>query len=242
MDGEFTHTVEKFVRQVMQTRCLADHAGKVRNVHRLDYATSGVVLMALTKHAAAIASDQFERRSVCKTYVAVLHGHLPDPADGSQIEWTWNIAPTDDFIMQAGTASNPGRSAKTVVSVLERGMYCGTEVSKVRFSPESGRRHQLRVHAAAAGYPIVGDASYIENETNKYFPTRPAFFPPRMMLHAQRLEIDLPPASATVYGRKSGLRIATPCVFEAPDPFIDISGLRFDRLGIETELQHSTEF
>jgi 23S rRNA-/tRNA-specific pseudouridylate synthase len=242
MDGEFEHTVENFVRHVIQTRGLADQAGKVRNVHRLDYATSGVVLMALTKHGAAIASEQFVRRRVSKTYVAILHGHLPEPADGSQMEWTWSIAPTDGFNMQAGTASNPGRSAKTGVHVLEHGMYYGTEVSKVLFSPESGRRHQLRVHAATAGYPIVGDASYIENETNAFFPTRPGFVPPRMMLHAQRLEIELPPASATVYGHKSGLRITTPHVFEAPDPFDDMPGLRFDRPGIGTELEHSTEF
>jgi 23S rRNA-/tRNA-specific pseudouridylate synthase len=228
MDGEFTHTVENFVKQVVHARGLADQGEKVRKVHRLDYATSGVVLMALTKHAAGIASDQFERRAVEKKYIALLHGHLPDSDDSSPIAWKWNIAPTAGFSMQPGTVENPGRSARTVVSILERGTYFDTPVTKVLFSPESGRRHQLRVHSATAGYPIVGDATYIEDEC-VYFPDQPGFIPPRMMLHAGRLEIEIPPAAATVYGRKSGSRIATRRVFEARDPFENMAGLSLGR-------------
>jgi tRNA pseudouridine32 synthase / 23S rRNA pseudouridine746 synthase len=218
IDGEWTHTVEKFVLATIAARAGADVGKgletKVRFAHRLDYATSGVT--CLTKAAGAICCEQFERRSVKKSYLALVHGHLLDKCGKLPGEWTWPVADSDGFMMKLGTPSNPGRASCTEYTVVAQGTYHGAPVSKVMLIPATGRRHQLRLHAMAAGFPIVGDATYIIDEGKKYFGNED-FVPPRMMLHARRLEIGLPPSLAHVYGHKSARRQLVPKVFDAGD-------------------------
>lgn len=251
MDGEFAHTVEKFVLAAVASSPGGPPSGfdKVRNVHRLDYATSGVVLMALQKVSAAIAAEQFERRTVRKSYTALLHGHLRPSScddharaqvdDTGRIRWTWSIADGEGFAMVVGTQENPGRPCVTSVQVVAYGTYHGKPVTKVRLFPETGRRHQLRIHAAAAGVPIVGDATYIEDEGMTYFDDS-SFVVPRMMLHAQRLALLLPPASAIVHGKKSARGILVPRVFSANDPFEDLADLSLSPLA-DDEQTHSSQ-
>lgn len=221
MDGEFDHTVEKFVLSLVASQG-DEKIDKVRLVHRLDYATSGVVLVALSKVSTAIAATQFESRAVRKSYLAILHGHIA--AAKSVMTWNWAIANGDGFKMELGSCTNPGRMSTSICEVLGYGMYHGAPVSKVRLIPETGRRHQLRLHAAAALHPVVGDATYIEDNA-KYFKSNPSFYPPRMMLHAHRLEIRLPRASTPLHGRLSGIRQAEAMQFEAEDPFLNLAGL-----------------
>lgn len=221
MDGEFKHTVERFVFAYMaeQTGVKVD---KVRLVHRLDYATSGVVLVSVTKVATAIAAAQFEARTVRKVYIALLHGHISE--SNGVMTWSWPVAGSEGFKMELGSDANPGRSATSLCEVIGYGFYQGAPVTKVRLIPLSGRRHQLRLHAAAALHPIVGDATYSVNEIEK-FQGRPGFIPPRMMLHAHRLDIQLPTASAKLFGKKSGMRQIEPMTFIAEDPFLVLDGL-----------------
>lgn len=239
MDGEFTHTVEKLVLhqlKALQEDLTAAGFG-LRFVHRLDYATSGVLLVALSRHAAGVAATQFEKRLVRKRYLALVHGHLHLPSvtlgdvQSSPPHLVFDAAIADthpaSYRMTVGTEHNPGRVSMTKCYPIEYGMYRDAPVTKVCLEPHSGRRHQLRVHCAHAGIPIVGDATYIEDDA-VYFHD-PHFMPPRMMLHAHELEIALPPRDQTLYGRKSGLRNAITTKFSADDPFTAdrVDGLSF---------------
>jgi len=152
--------------------------------HRLDYSTSGVVLVPLTKQAAAQAAKQFQKRKTKKFYLALVRGHVLDQkidisaaiGDDSTPEWLRirMCTPAQD------TCVNP-REARTKLLVLERGSFNGKPATKVLLAPITGRRHQLRVHCHALGHTIVGDWTYS---------SRRDVLPPRMFLHAHRLIMD----------------------------------------------------
>ncbi|KAI7904360.1 pseudouridine synthase [Cokeromyces recurvatus] len=160
---------------------------KFRNVHQLDYATSGIFVLALNKKAAAVASKLFSERKVKKTYLAILNGHLRN--DSYFIEQPIAEDPNHDFRMKI---SSTGKPAQTLIQVIQRGQYqykdkeTGTEktipVTKVSLSPITGRRHQLRLHTKFIGHPIVGDYNYEEDYTATF----------RMMLHAHQIIFPLP--------------------------------------------------
>lgn len=210
MDGEFAQTVEKLIH----TAIGVDKNSGLRFVQRLDYATSGVLLAALTRPTAHLAGDQFERRTVDKRYRALLHG---TPAMNA--EWKWRIAEEhpQSFRMTALSESDTaGRTAHTEMRVLKRGIYHHAPVALVELKPSSGRRHQLRVHAAYSGFPIVGDATYGDEERDVF---GDGFQPPRMMLHAVQLKIKLPPAGAPFFGKKSAMKTAADMVFSTECPF-----------------------
>lgn len=217
MDGDFHHTVEKLVLHHMHTiRFDTTTDGfRPRFVHRLDYATSGVLLVGLSKHAAAVAASQFERRDVKKVYIALVHGVVAEKR-------VFDAAIADTvprgYRMTVGNAENAGRKSMTECVPVGWGTYHGARVTKVRLEPWSGRRHQLRVHLAAAGTPIVGDATYIERD-EVYFGD--GFMPPRMMLHAEQLRIRLPERGKVLHGRKSGLKEAVDMAFDGGDPFVE---------------------
>uniref|UniRef100_A0A7S3EEX3 Pseudouridine synthase RsuA/RluA-like domain-containing protein n=1 Tax=Rhodosorus marinus TaxID=101924 RepID=A0A7S3EEX3_9RHOD len=204
MDGEFDVTVEKLVRAHLTKKDATwEKEGKIRFVHQLDYATSGVLLLALTRRSAAFTCKQFERRTVQKKYLALVYGTIPP----GTYKYDENIAnqPGIDFRMTVGTSANPGRSALTYCTPVGYGEYLGKRVTKVLLEPSSGRRHQLRVHLLTAGFPIVGDATYaLDSELGPDDPNTP----PRMFLHAWNLLIVLP--------APIGLRL-----FETDDPFKD---------------------
>lgn len=234
IDGDFQHTVEKLALQYLQTHDNVHANGfSVRFIHRLDYATSGVILLGLGRVAAGVAATQFERRQVDKQYIALVHGHIPlskgdrhgpqGAKDGESSESPGALfiddpiadgLPKGSYHMVVGHDGNEGRAARTVCTPLQLGEYRGRPVTKVCLKPETGRRHQLRVHLASRGWPIVGDATYAEVNDHHAFGD---FIVPRMMLHARHLTIRL--AVDELYGRKSGLRTAKPFEFEAEDPF-----------------------
>jgi RluA family pseudouridine synthase len=128
----------------------------VRFVHRLDAETSGVLLLAKTPGALSVLSRLFETRQVRKKYLAVVRGHPP------QSQWICRlkIAPVPDAPgrMQAGESS--GKQAETEFTVLQQ----GRQSALVEAVPVTGRTHQIRVHLAAAGCPVLGDALYGEKD------------------------------------------------------------------------------
>ncbi|KAJ8598891.1 hypothetical protein CTAYLR_010274 [Chrysophaeum taylorii] len=162
---------------------------EVRHCHQLDYATSGVMLYALSKKAAAAAAKLFEARRVHKSYVALVAGHVV-PAD---LECSEPICqdPSNEFKMMCGDRDvvwpddkkrrKHSGPASTSFFVVARGTYKLKPVTKMSVEPASGRRHQIRLHALALGHPIVGDATYA--------PIDP--LDDRMMLHARELRIPL---------------------------------------------------
>jgi 23S rRNA pseudouridine955/2504/2580 synthase len=150
-------------------------------VHRLDKDTSGVLLLARTPRAAAYFSKAFSGRTARKVYWALVVG-VPSVADGL-IDLP--------IAKQPGTGGEKmhvdqenGLAARTRYRVIER---AGNRAAWVELQPFTGRTHQLRVHMAAIGHPIVGDGKYAGQEA---FLT--GSISRKLHLHARRLRIDHP--------------------------------------------------
>lgn len=146
-------------------------------VHRLDMATSGLLVMARGLEAQRRLSQAFAERRVDKEYTAVVHG-LPDD-DSGQIDLPlmsdWPNRP------RQRVDAERGKPALTHWRVLQRDAATGT--TRLLLQPVTGRTHQLRVHLLAVGHPIVGDALYGP-------PPRPDA--PRLLLHASRIGLPHP--------------------------------------------------
>ncbi len=153
-----------------------------RLVHRLDKDTSGVLLIARTPGSAAFFSKRFSTRSARKIYWALVTG-VPDIEDGL-IELPLAKQPGSGGEKMMVDESEQGQSARTRYRVLDR---VGNRAAWVELQPLTGRTHQLRVHMAAIGHPIVGDGKYGGPES---FLT--GSISRKMHLHARRLIIDHP--------------------------------------------------
>ncbi len=156
-------------------------SGRPKLVHRLDKDTSGALLIARTPRAAAYFAKSFSSRTARKVYWALVVG-VPSIEDG-MIELP--------IAKQPGTGGEKmhvdqkeGSPARTRYRVIER---AGNRACWVELQPFTGRTHQLRVHMAAIGHPIVGDGKYGGAES---FLT--GGISRKMHLHARRLKIDSP--------------------------------------------------
>jgi len=120
----------------------------------------------------------------------------------------------------AGAGATPAataRDAETLVQVLRYGRFGGLPVTKVLLQPLTGRRHQLRVHMAECGAPIVGDVTYSRAEATAAVDAAA----PRMMLHALRLAVDWSALSSSAEMRRvraAGVTLPEPLDVTAPDP------------------------
>jgi len=151
--------------------CIAQPA-----VHRLDMATSGLMVLGLTAGAHRGLSMSFEARSVIKRYVAVLEGEVQ--ASGGEIELAFRLDP-DNRPCQVYDPVN-GRTGIT----RWRKIDCSAGRTRVEFLPETGRTHQLRLHAShprGLGCPIVGDSLYGSGKRGD-----------PMLLHASGLQFPHP--------------------------------------------------
>jgi len=126
-------------------------------VHRLDKNTTGIMLVAKTDEAHWRLSLQFERRTIQKTYLGVVHGKLE--LDGDEINAPIGVHPVvrEKFaVMVQENKIDIGKSAVTFYEVAER--FRGFTL--VKLMPKTGRTHQLRVHMSFLGHPMVGDTMY----------------------------------------------------------------------------------
>ncbi len=158
-------------------------------VHRLDRDTSGVLVVAKTEAAHRSLSRQFKARLVRKRYVALVHGELTREA--GRIEAP--IGRREHDRRRMGVRLQGGREARTVYRVLRR--LPGMTV--LRLDLETGRTHQIRVHLAHIGHPVVGDRVYGGRRERR----RAASEAPRAdraMLHAWRLAFQHPRTGAWV--------------------------------------------
>ncbi|MXP13397.1 RNA pseudouridine synthase [Altererythrobacter confluentis] len=152
-----------------------------RLVHRLDKDTSGVLLVARTPGSAAFFSKRFAGRSAKKVYWALIVG-VPDVFEG-QIDAPLSKQPGTGGEKMHVDEEN-GQTARTRYRVIER---AGNSACWVELQPLTGRTHQLRVHMAAIGHPIVGDGKYGGQDA---FLT--GSISRKLHLHARRLVIDHP--------------------------------------------------
>ncbi len=152
-------------------------------VHRLDKGTSGLILVAKTDEAHHHLSRQWQEGEVTKVYQALVWG-IPDPESG-EIKTHIGRHPKYRQIMAAETPG--GRFAHTRYKTVET----WTEASKLNVHILTGRTHQVRVHLAHLGHPVVGDAMYGKNRHKNLLPTF-APMPERPMLHAALLRFIHP--------------------------------------------------
>lgn len=141
--------------------------------HRLDFGTSGIMLVALNKQVNGHLTGQFQRRTILKSYKAILHGHLKE--DYGVIDYP--IAKDSSIFPRVKICLATGKPALTHYHVEER--LNSPLRSVVCFKPETGRAHQLRVHSQAIGHPILGCDLY-DNEISHHLADR-------LMLHAESL-------------------------------------------------------
>jgi len=155
-------------------------------IHRLDYGTSGILIVALNKEINAHIGKQFEERHVVKTYTAILQGHLAD--DSGCIEFP--IAKDKPNFPLQKICYETGKKAITNYQVIER--LQEPFATRVIFQPVSGRTHQLRIHSREIGHPILGCDLYTRDESFS--------MAKRLMLHATRLEFDHPVSGERING------------------------------------------
>ena len=166
-------------------------------VHRLDMATSGLLLMARGAAMQRTLSMAFESREVHKRYVALVAGHLPPPAaDWGEIDLPLN---SDWPNRPRQKVDADGKACLTRWRVLAHEADAqGRPLTRLELEPVTGRTHQLRVHLQAIGHPILGDALYADADTHAPCP--------RLQLHACELALTHPLTGA-------------PMLWHSPTPF-----------------------
>ena len=155
-------------------------------VHRLDFDTSGIMVVALGKSALSHISRQFQARTVNKTYTAVVDG-LIERAQGI-IDLP--IAPDAENRPKYRIDQRNGKASVTEYRVLSRDEAAGT--TRVQLHPVTGRSHQLRLHLQALGHPILGCEFYAGETALKKAP--------RLLLHATDLLFQHPLTGEMVQG------------------------------------------
>ena len=165
---------------------LRDKSGqKPRLCHRLDRDTSGVLVVAKTRGAAAALTKSFRHRDTDKTYWALVRG-IPRPQEG-RIS-TYLVKEQTDDGDRMRVARHGERGADHAVSFYRVVDSNPRVVSWVEMKPHTGRTHQLRVHAMHLGHPIIGDPKYFEVENWDM----PGGLQKRLHLHARRIRIPHP--------------------------------------------------
>lgn len=160
---------------------------RLHAVHRLDHATSGVMLLAFDPSTTAALAAQFESRQVAKSYLAVVRGHPPEQC-------------AIDLPLSAGNGRGDPKPACTLLRALARlslpialNRYPQARYGLVLVWPQTGRHHQIRRHLKHLAHPIVGDVNYGKGEHNRLF--RQHFGIHRLLLHALTLEFTDPCSS-----------------------------------------------
>jgi 23S rRNA pseudouridine1911/1915/1917 synthase len=147
-------------------------------VHRLDRATSGIMICAKTPEAMSWLQKQFSTRKVKKIYTAIVSGNPAQPA--AIIDMPIERNPKKPQTFRVGANGKPAVTAYKVLS-------SSNKLSLIELRPTTGRTHQLRVHLKHLGLPILGDTFYGGKEAD------------RLYLHASSLEITLPNKKRQVF-------------------------------------------
>lgn len=159
---------------------LVQEFADARLLHRLDLGTSGIMLVALNKNVNSLLSKQFQAQSVSKTYTALLQGHITPDSGNISAPIAKGEFPLQKICMATGKAAH----SKYKLLRHEFIAPSQTPISRVLYTPVTGRTHQLRIHSRELGHPILGCDLYA-NDTAFHL-TR------RLMLHATTLAFNHP--------------------------------------------------
>jgi RluA family pseudouridine synthase len=152
---------------------------QVRLIHRLDKETSGALLLSATSEMQKKLEEAFKERDVSKTYLAIVSG-CPVSMQGKIHNRLGKIGAFSGQSLY-GAVKQDGLEAITHWKVLKK----GKSASLIECNPETGRTHQIRVHLAELGHPILGDLLYAKNVRCPYRPSR-------MLLHASKISFRNP--------------------------------------------------
>lgn len=153
--------------------------------HRLDKDTSGALVIAKGSKALLSLQAQWKKRSVEKTYLALVKGKMATPT--GKIQAAITRSPQDRTKMSVSSKLN-ARAADTDYKMLQ--YFPTSDVTLLEAYPHTGRTHQIRVHFTAIGHPIIGDEKYGDHDFNKEFTE--ALGLKRQFLHAQFLSLNSP--------------------------------------------------
>ena len=173
----------------LESRIRADYPESL-TIHRLDMATSGVMVFARNANAQRHIGLQFEKRMIEKAYIARVLGHVEK--DEGEVDFPlitdWPNRPRQMVCHERG------KSSLTSWQVIKREI----DTTRLALFPKTGRSHQLRVHMLEIGHPILGDRLYASNDAFNAAP--------RLQLHAHKLKLRKPTGGEWIE-------------FESPCPF-----------------------
>ena len=158
-------------------------------VHRLDKETSGCLLIAKKRSVLKVLHELFRGDGIQKTYLALLVGQFQRKKQLVEVPLLKNVAQGGERVV---VVSQAGKSAETLFTRLKQYQ----DVTLVHAAPKTGRTHQIRVHAAWLGHPIVADDRYGDDDTNKGFKKRGY---KRLFLHAEQLQFAHPVSGALLH-------------------------------------------
>ncbi len=184
---------------IEQLRRARPGAAMLELVHRLDKETSGLLIVAKKRQALALLQEQLRQRETGKTYAALVQGDWPARLKVIDVPLHKYLDGEGERRVRATTPEDPeGKRSITLVRVLQR--FAGYTLLDVTI--KTGRTHQIRVHLAGAGHPIVGDDKYGDFALNKALARgeQPgvALRFERMFLHARRLSFTHPVQGETL--------------------------------------------
>lgn len=204
-----SHYSDSLSNQVAAYFRSKDEPTKVRSIGRLDKETSGILLFARNQTAAARLQKQRENGISEKTYLAAVSGSMLEDTNGTFHAITTPLAPDPDnrlkMVISPGSSLPGSKPAVTLYSVL-KSTAPGSRISAslVMLRLKTGRTHQIRVHMASLGHPLLGDSLYHLSDTTNLFS--------RAALHAWKLKFHPPfPAGETT----SGILSSIPCTENA---------------------------
>ncbi|CAH1386161.1 RluA family pseudouridine synthase [Candidatus Nitrotoga sp. M5] len=172
--------------------------------HRLDFGTSGIMVVGLNAESAQHLNKQFQARTIQKRYVALLEGWVVD--DQGRI--TAAIAKDTNQFPRVKICHTTGKAAITEYTVLQR--LEQPRRSLVQFTPHTGRTHQLRIHSQAIGHPILGCGLYKSDHSEQ--------MADRLLLHASDLYFEHPTGGKQFHG-------------QCPCPFNGLNGVCLPQVG-----------
>jgi 23S rRNA pseudouridine1911/1915/1917 synthase len=194
------NTILDSVRDEWRRRGIPKASRALYVVHRLDRATSGLLVFARTRAAERGLQTQFRKREVERIYVCIAHGVVKDETIKSRLREDRGDGLRGSA--RPGEPDDEGKLAVTHVRAIER--LSGATVCEARL--ETGRTHQIRIHLAERGHPLVGESVYIRDFLARG--GRP-IESPRLLLHAATLAFEHP-----VSGRRLAFESPLPAEFD----------------------------